>query len=68
MGVMAVAAYDILTIDEAAIVIKVSPRRVRQFCEAGRLGQRFGDRWAIPKGEAEEFAKRERPTGRPLED
>lgn len=56
---------NLMTVKEAAQVLGVTPIRVRQFCTEGRLGRRFGNRWAITKDEVRKFKKRDRPTGRP---
>lgn len=47
----------------AAEKLGVSERRVRVFCEEGRLGTRLGGRWVITEAELRTF--KPRPTGRP---
>lgn len=55
-----------LSVKDAAEIIGVSERRVRQFCAAGKLGKRVGPRmFVITRREAEAFAKIERPPGNP---
>jgi excisionase family DNA binding protein len=56
---------DMLTIEEAARELELSPRRVRQFCQEGRLGRRLGWQWVITRDELEEFKRQWRPCGRP---
>jgi excisionase family DNA binding protein len=56
---------EFVTVEEAADIVGVSPVRVRQFCQDGRLGQKLGNHWLISKAEAVEFAEKERPNGRP---
>jgi excisionase family DNA binding protein len=55
---------ELLTCKEAAQVLGVTPVRVRQFCQEGRLGQKLGDRWVIPKSELHQFKKIPRNSGR----
>ncbi len=52
-----------LTSVEAATRLGVSPTRIRQFCQAGRLGQRIGRNWAITEAQCDKFAKIERLSG-----
>jgi len=52
-----------LTTSEAAERLKVSERRVRQFCESGRLGRKFGRNYAITEAQCDAFSKKERLTG-----
>ena len=62
---------DIITKDDAARIIKVSRRRVDQFCKDGRLGKIIGRSQAghvrviITRGQALDFAGEERRAGRP---
>ena len=56
---------EILTTEEAAEIIGVSVVRVCQLCQEGRLGTKFGDRWAITETEARQFAAVQRKPGRP---
>lgn len=58
-------AYNVLTPEEAAKRLRVSPERVRQFCRENRLGKRLGDRWVISEADLQAFMRRPRPTGRP---
>lgn len=54
------------TVDQAAVVLGVSPRRTRSLCQEGRIGTRFGKRsYAISRAELINFAKRERSSGIP---
>jgi excisionase family DNA binding protein len=56
---------DFLSTNEAAQVLGVSVRRVRQFIDGGRLEgvRKFGRDWMIPRESLE--AVRIRKTGRP---
>ena len=57
---------ELLTVPQAAEYLSLSAVRVRQFCQAGRLGRKVGYRWIITMEELEAFAERERPIGYPL--
>ena len=54
--------YDV---NGAAEYLDVSPQRVRQFCGAGRLGQKVGHQWIITEAELAEFAQKPRLPGVP---
>jgi excisionase family DNA binding protein len=56
---------DMLTIEDVARELNLSTRRVRQFCQEGRLGRRLGWQWVITRDELEEFKPQYRPCGRP---
>ncbi len=62
------STLSLLSCDQAAEVLDVTPIRVRQFCQEGRLGQKVGGQWVIPRDELEQFAKIPRDTGRPKSD
>jgi len=62
---MSVSTLSLVSVNEAAEALGVSPGRVRQFCREGRLGQQVGDRWVIPRDELEQFRKIPRDHGRP---
>jgi hypothetical protein len=49
----------------AALMLKVSEGRVRQFCQSGRLGQKFAGRFMISIQELQRFAEQNRKPGRP---
>lgn len=54
------------TVAEAANVLNVTERRVRQFIEESQLpARKFGRDWMIEDADLETFASRERRTGRP---
>lgn len=54
------------SVDEAAAKLNVSPRRVHQFIAEKRLrAERLGRAYLIPKESLDEFAKQDRPLGRP---
>lgn len=56
---------EFLSAKEAAGVLGVTARRIRQLCRAGHFGFRIGNQWAISRAKLEEFAKTPRPVGRP---
>ena len=58
-------ATKLLSADEAAELLNVSARRVRQFAEQGRLGMRVGGTWVFEFNEVKRFAAIERRRGRP---
>lgn len=62
---MSVSSLPLVSVDEAAEFLKITPGRVRQFCREGRLGQRVGEKWVISRDELEQFAKIPRNHGRP---
>lgn len=43
----------------------LSPERVRQLCQQGRLGQRIGKGWIISQEDIDNFNNINRPKGRP---
>jgi len=50
-----------LTVNEAARILGVTPRRVRQLVESGALpATRFGREWAIARGSVEDRVKARR--------
>lgn len=54
--------------EEAADLLQVSGRRVRQFLAEGRIkGVKVGRTWLMKKSEIIEFATLERKPGRPIE-
>ena len=59
------SSLSLLSCDEAAVELGVTSIRVRQFCQEGRIGQKVGGRWVIPRDELEQFVKIPRETGRP---
>jgi hypothetical protein len=56
-----------LLVAEAAKLLGVSPRRVRQLCDQGRLLHRLAGPNAVlvERASAEAFARLDRPPGRP---
>jgi excisionase family DNA binding protein len=63
---MASEIPNLLTPEQAAVVLGVSPARVRVLCRSKRLGRQVGVRnYVIPEDELEEFKKVVRPPGRP---
>jgi excisionase family DNA binding protein len=55
---------DVLSVARAADVLDVSPRRVRQLLESGRLaGEQLGRSWVIDRGDVDRL--RRRGVGRP---
>ena len=53
------------SVSQAARLLRLSERRVAQFCQAQRLGQRVGGRYIITGEELARFAKQPRKPGRP---
>jgi excisionase family DNA binding protein len=54
-----------MTAEEAAEELGLTPQRVREFCQQGRLGRRVGRQWVITREELERFKQTPRPPGRP---
>ena len=50
---------------QAATILRISNRRVRQLAEIGKIGRRVGCRWKFTEAEVEEFQKTRKPA-RPL--
>jgi hypothetical protein len=46
---------DILTTIEAADLLKVTPRRIQQYCKANMLGHKQGGRYVITRGDIRSF-------------
>lgn len=60
---------NFVTTSEAAAMLNVGEERVRQFHRTGRLhGRKVGISIIFDRAEVEEFAKQERPTGRPKQE
>lgn len=57
-----------MTVDEVAEELELTPQRVREFCQQGRLGRRVGRQWVITREELEAFKQIPRPPGRPRKD
>lgn len=53
-----------MTVDEVAEKLDITPQRVREYCRAGRLGEKVGRQWIITEEEFERFL-REDYTGEP---
>jgi excisionase family DNA binding protein len=54
-----------LTVEQAAEILGLSPGRVRQICQDGRLGTKHGRDWLITRKEVAAFKKLDRPAHRP---
>jgi len=52
-------------VKQAAKELELSPSRVRQFCQQGRIGTPYGWQYLITREELETFKEIERPPGRP---
>src|SRR5262245_30448838 len=60
--------HEILSVTEAAELAGVTPGRLRQLIEDGRLrGKKIGNSWAILARDVETFIGRKRGAGRPDE-
>jgi excisionase family DNA binding protein len=60
-----VSSLPLVSVNEAAEFLGVTPERVRDFCREGRIGQRVGERYVISRDELRVFAKIPRKVGRP---
>ena len=56
---------ELMSTEEAARVLGVSVRRVRQLCRSYNLGTRIGGRWVLDAEEIDRFRKLNRPPHRP---
>jgi len=56
---------DILTVDDVAKELDVTPGWVRQLCYEGRLGKKIGRQWLITREELDSYKTNRRPPGRP---
>jgi hypothetical protein len=54
-----------LTPAQAAAILRLSPVRVRQFCQEGRIGKLYGRSWLITEAELAAFKRQKRQPGRP---
>jgi excisionase family DNA binding protein len=54
----------LMTVPEAAKVLRLSDVRVRQLCQEGRLGKKVGSRYILEESEIRRFSKVNRPAGR----
>ncbi len=60
------ARPQLMSVVEAAELLKLHPTRVRLLCRQGRIrGTRVGNAWVITDKEVKRFAAIERKTGRP---
>jgi len=57
------ASEKILSVTQAAEELGLTPVRVRQFCQEGRLGMKAGKFWIIREKELRKFAKQVRQWG-----
>jgi excisionase family DNA binding protein len=54
---------EMLTPEQAARRLGVTPALIRRYCKQGRLGQKIGGRWQIHPKDLERFAQEPRPVG-----
>jgi excisionase family DNA binding protein len=55
----------VYTVDEAARALTVCPRTIRNLVRCGELvGRKIGSRLVIPRASAENFLRRDHPTGK----
>jgi len=67
MSMPTINTSQYVTTAQAAIVLGVTPIRVRQFCQEGRLDAlEVAGRWLIPADKLRQFARIDRPVGRRL--
>lgn len=59
---------ELLTVQQVAIELNRSEKRVREYCREGRLGQKIGRQWVITRAELEEFKQIPRTHGAPRKD
>ena len=59
---------ELLDVKQAARVLGVTDRRIRQLCQAGQIGVKIGSRWIIDRAKLEAFAQVPRPVGRPAQE
>jgi predicted transcriptional regulator len=48
---------DLMTVEEVANELDITPQRVREYCRMGRLGNLWQNRWLITRKEFEAFKK-----------
>jgi len=60
---MGKTSHQLLTVTQAAAKLGVTPVRVRQFCQQGRLGFKPGGFWLITETELRRFARKKRCRG-----
>jgi len=56
---------DILSPEQAAQELGITAGTVRQYCDQGRLGRKWGRVWLITREELDQFKAKRRPAGRP---
>jgi excisionase family DNA binding protein len=56
---------NILSPEQAAQELGITAGTVRQYCEQGRLGRKWGRVWLITREEFDQFKAERRPPGRP---
>jgi len=52
-------------VGKAAKALGLSRARIKVLADEGRIGKKYADRWLFSRGELAEFAKLDRPSGRP---
>ena len=63
IGIRLDGRFEHVSVPQAAYILTLNPRRVREFCEDDRLGRRVGNRWMIGVEELIQFAEVPRPVG-----
>lgn len=53
-----------MTVNDVAEELGITPKRVREYCNQGRLGMKLGRQWIITRSEFEKFKATEY-TGKP---
>ena len=56
---------QLLTTKDVAKAMNLSETRIRQFCQEGRLGQKFNRRFIILREDLRRFMQETRTNGRP---
>ena len=59
---------ELLSVQQVAIELKRSEKRVREYCREGRLGQKIGRQWIITRPELEAFKLIPRKHGAPFKE
>jgi excisionase family DNA binding protein len=56
---------QLLTPEQAAGLLGISPALIRRYCRQGRLGKHIGGRWLISLDDLERFKEKPRRAGNP---
>lgn len=56
---------DVLTVEDVAKELSVSPGWVRRLAQDGKLGRKVGRQWLFTSKEVEDYKRNRKPPGRP---